>query len=197
MKRRRLLAERCHRGLELGQPSEGHSGTSQRNAARPDLVTILLTGIPQSVLASNGLAGAVPRTNVGGQAMAEMLRLNVAQPPTPTDDAGFSIFGYLGGDGAGSPNGRRVYDDVATIELRAVAGATLRLVAHYTPDAAVGTVGTDPRRVISFGLTAGSAGAPASSRAAATTTSAPWAPRSTCLRSSTWALRTAAAPRRL
>ncbi len=119
--------------------------------ARPDLVAVLLTGIPQSVLAAKGLAGAVPPTNVGGPAVADMLRLNVAQAPTQNPN----IFGYLGADPAGFPNGRRVFDDVATIELRAVAGATLPLVASYTPDGAVGSIGSDPTKVISFGLTDG------------------------------------------
>lgn len=119
--------------------------------ARPDLVAILLTGIPQSVLVAAGLGGAVPPTNVGGAGVADMLRLNVAQPPSSNPN----IFGYLGADPAGFPNGRRVFDDVATIELRAVAGATLPLVATFTPDTVVGTVGSDPTKVISFGLTNG------------------------------------------
>jgi hypothetical protein len=145
-----------------------HAGTTRSNPGRPDLVAILLTGIPNSVLVAAGFGGVVPPTNVGGTGVADMLRLNVAQPPTQTSDSRFSIFGYLEGDGAGYPNGRRVYDDVATIELRAVAGASLPLVdKSYTPDAAVGTVGTDPRKVISFGLTKGSAGTPSASLYAA------------------------------
>ncbi|MHB1930758.1 MAG: DUF4331 domain-containing protein, partial [Acidimicrobiales bacterium] len=144
----------------LAAYDKAHSGTSPSDAARPDLVAVLLTGIPNSVLQAAGVAGVVPPTNVGGKGVADMLRLNVAQPPTPVGSAHFSIFGYLEGDGAGYPNGRRVYDDVATIALRAVAGATLPLVTspRYTPDKAVGTIGTDPGTVISFGLTAGSAG---------------------------------------
>ena len=39
-----------------------------------------------------------------------------------------SNLGILGGDLAGYPNGRRVFDDVTTIELRAIAGATYPLV---------------------------------------------------------------------
>ena len=40
---------------------------------------------------------------------------------------------------AGYPNGRRVVDDVATIALRAVAGATLGyVVPSFTADAAAG-----------------------------------------------------------
>jgi hypothetical protein len=130
-----------------------HTGTRPSDAARPDIVAIFLSGIPNSVLVAAGLGGVVPPTNVGGTGLADELRLNVAQPPTPSSKV--NIFGYLGGDPAGFPNGRRVFDDVATIELRAVAGATLPLVAKFTPDGAVGSVGSDPTKVISFGLTNG------------------------------------------
>ena len=62
-----------------------------------------------------------------------MLRLNMAIPPTAEPN----INGILGGDLAGFPNGRRVFDNVVAIELRAIAGATLPLVdPNYTPDAA-------------------------------------------------------------
>lgn len=47
-----------------------------------------------------------------------MLRLNVAIPPANKPNA----LGILGGDLAGFPHGRRVADDVVTIELRALAG---------------------------------------------------------------------------
>ena len=43
-----------------------------------------------------------------------MLRLNMAIPPSATPSTGL-----LGSDLAGFPNGRRVFDDVVTIELRA------------------------------------------------------------------------------
>ncbi len=60
-----------------------------------------------------------------------MLRLNVAIPPSATPN----ILGLLGGDVAGFPNGRRVFDDVVTIELRALAGVTYPLVngSSFTP----------------------------------------------------------------
>jgi len=74
---------------------------------RNDLVTIFLTGIPNL----NQRPGVTP---------SEMLRLNVAIPPTPNPNP----LGVLGGDTAGFPNGRRLTDDVVDIELRAVAGAT-------------------------------------------------------------------------
>jgi hypothetical protein len=58
----------------------------------------------------------------------------MAIPPTTS---GASNLGLIGKDPAGFPNGRRVFDDVVTIELRAVAGATLPLVdKSFTPDAA-------------------------------------------------------------
>jgi uncharacterized protein DUF4331 len=75
---------------------------------RSDLVTIFLTGVkglnqPQSVTPS------------------EMLRLNTSIAPTPP--AAQNDLGVLGGDLAGFPNGRRPYDDVVDITLRAAMGA--------------------------------------------------------------------------
>jgi hypothetical protein len=99
------------------------------HADRADLVAILMTGIP---------AGLIPGfQNFTGPTPADMLRLNVAIPPS--DDP--SPLGLLGGDLAGFPNGRRVADDVVSIELKAVAGATYPLVdPSYVPDAAVAAV---------------------------------------------------------
>lgn len=46
--------------------------------------------------------------------------------------------GLLGGDLAGYPNGRRVFDDIVNIELRAIAGATFSLIdPTFKPDGAV------------------------------------------------------------
>ena len=95
---------------------------------RADLVAILLTGLP---------AGIIPGfQNYTGKVMADQLRLNVAIPPTTHNP---SPFGLLGKDAAGFPNGRRVFDDVVSIELRAIAGVTFPLVDKtFTPDAAAG-----------------------------------------------------------
>ncbi len=81
-------------------------------APRNDLVTIFLTGIP----------GLNQPQNVRP---SEMLRLNMAIPPTSRP----SVLGVLSGDLAGFPNGRRLTDDVVDIALRAMAGAT-----PLTPD---------------------------------------------------------------
>ena len=98
---------------------------------RADLEAILLTGIP---------SGIIPGfQNFTGPVLADMLRLNTSIPPT-TDPKKQSIYGLLGNDPAGFPNGRRVTDDVVAIELRAIAGVTYALVAKYTPDAAAGAV---------------------------------------------------------
>src|SRR5206468_885596 len=73
--------------------------------------------------------------NFTGSTLADLLRLNVAIPPTPNNKA--NIDGILGGDLAGFPNGRRVFDDVVAIELRALAGATYPLVnPKFEPDKA-------------------------------------------------------------
>jgi hypothetical protein len=97
---------------------------------RADLHAILLTGIP---------SGVVPGfQNFTGPIPSDMLRLNVAVPPTVSNP---NPIGLVAGDPAGFPNGRRVFDDVVSIELKAVAGATIPLVdPTYTPDGAAGLV---------------------------------------------------------
>ena len=70
-----------------------------------------------------------------------MLRLNMGIKPTGHKGKGTSDLGLLGGDLAGYPNGRRVTDDVVTISLKAVAGATIPLTDKgYKPDKAVDVV---------------------------------------------------------
>ncbi|MFI6679562.1 DUF4331 domain-containing protein [Kribbella sp. NPDC050470] len=105
---------------------------------RADLAAILLTGIPK---------GVVPGfQNFTGPVQADLLRLNVAVPPTSSPNP----LGLVAGDAAGFPNGRRLIDDVVTVELRAVAGLTIPLVdKSYKPDGAAsaiedGTSNTNP-----------------------------------------------------
>jgi hypothetical protein len=104
-------------------------GLTKSGKPRADLLAILLTGIPK---------GIVPGfQNFTGTTQADMLRLNLAIPPSATP----SNLGLIGGDAAGFPNGRRVFDDVVTIELRAIAGATYPLIDKtFTPDAAAGAI---------------------------------------------------------
>jgi len=97
--------------------------------SRADLSAILLTGIP---------SGVVPGfQNYTGPVKSDLLRLNLAIPPSASPNN----LGVVGGDLAGFPNGRRIDDDVVTIELRAIAGVTIPLVdPSYTPDGAAGVV---------------------------------------------------------
>lgn len=109
-------------------------------ADRADLVAVLHTGLP---------SGVIPGfQNYTGPTQADLLRLNMAVPPSRSP----SPLGLLGGDLAGFPNGRRVTDNVVTIELRAVAGATYPLInPSYTVDPAVNAVadGTSPPSFLS------------------------------------------------
>lgn len=98
---------------------------------RADLNAILLTGIPYTVL-KDGEGNNLRFQNYTGPVKADMLRLNMAIPPSAEENK----LGIVGGDLAGFPNGRRLGDDVVAIELKAVAGATIPLVdPSYTPDA--------------------------------------------------------------
>ena len=96
------------------------------NKPRADLAAILTTGIP---------GGIVPNYQTfTGPTQADMLRLNMAIAPSGSP----SSLGILGGDLAGFPNGRRVFDDVATIELQCIAGASIPLVdSSFTPDGVI------------------------------------------------------------
>ena len=96
---------------------------------RVDLEAILLTGIP---------SGIIPGfQNFTGKTPADLVRLNLAIPPAAKPN----ILGIIGGDLAGFPNGRRVFDDIVTVELRAIAGVTIPLVdPSFTPDAAASVI---------------------------------------------------------
>ncbi|MGI8594591.1 MAG: DUF4331 domain-containing protein [Solirubrobacteraceae bacterium] len=76
---------------------------------RKDIVTALLTGVP----------GA---TEIGSKPKpADTLKINLGVPPAQSENR----FGFIGGDMAGFPNGRRLGDDVVDITLRVVGGYLL------------------------------------------------------------------------
>ena len=92
---------------------------------RADLQAIILTGIPKGVIPGF--------QNNTGPVLADMLRLNLAIPPSKNPNP----LGLIANDAAGFPNGRRVFDNVVAVTLRAVAGALIPLVdKSFTPDAA-------------------------------------------------------------
>jgi len=75
---------------------------------RTDIVQALFTGIP-------GV------TAIGSKpAAADTLKLNLGVPPTTPDQV--NRFGVIGGDNAGLPNGRRLFDDAVDIYLRVACG---------------------------------------------------------------------------
>ncbi len=100
---------------QLAQLLSAVFGISIPAAPRNDLVAIFATGIPV-----NPVTGPNFTTFLSDGRPHEMLRLNVAIAPSSSP----SRLGLLGGDVAGFPNGRRVFDDVVDIALRAVAGGT-------------------------------------------------------------------------
>ncbi|MEV4073922.1 DUF4331 domain-containing protein [Nonomuraea fuscirosea] len=88
-------------------------------APRKDLEQIYLTGLARTDgpikqdLNSHRLNSDAPRT-----AKAEELRLNLSTPVAAAPDK----YGILKGDAQGYPNGRRLIDDVVTINLRMLLG---------------------------------------------------------------------------
>jgi Domain of unknown function (DUF4331) len=85
-------------------------------APRNDLAQIFALGIPVNAITGPNYTTEIAGTN----GPHEYLRLNLGIPPS----AAPSRLGLLGNDVAGFPNGRRVFDDVVDIELRAMLGGT-------------------------------------------------------------------------
>lgn len=151
-----------------------------------DLLPIFYTGVPNLApyqlatgKAGNPLAAGKPFINNFLPSLGDMLRLNMAVPATPRDDANFSSLGiinaavlgltdptYAGSADLqfipnmdGFPNGRRLEDDVTTIELQAVSGVALAAIGLWYDDYVPGDpnpVTPDLLSVLSFnaGVTA-------------------------------------------
>ena len=126
-----------------------------------DLWPTFHTGVPNVIpyqLATgkggNPLAAGKPFINNFLPNGGDMLRLNMAVPPTPRNDANFSSLGLVQAAAIGLtvapfnetselefipnmdgfPNGRRLEDDVTRIELQAVAGVVLAAVGLWYDD---------------------------------------------------------------
>ncbi|MEP7237326.1 MAG: DUF4331 domain-containing protein [Ferruginibacter sp.] len=126
-----------------------------------DILPIFYTGVPnlapyQLATGKNGnpLAAGKPFINNFLPTLGDMLRLNMAVPPTPRNDPKFSSLGIVYAavlgltDPAynantaiqnipnmdGFPNGRRLEDDVTTIELQAVGGVALAAIGLWYDD---------------------------------------------------------------
>ena len=96
---------------------------------RNDIATVYLTGIPNLNVQTDQVgSGVAAFTGQPADTVPqERMRLNMGIPPTAgtASAAGTANrLGFLGGDLAGFPNGRRVGDDVVDITIRVAAGAT-------------------------------------------------------------------------
>lgn len=126
-----------------------------------DLLPIFLTGVPNlrpyqlatGKPANSPLAAGKPFVHNFLPTLGDMLRLNMAVPPTPRNDPKFSTLGLVGAavlgltdatyssinlenipNMDGFPNGRRLEDDVTTIELQAVGGVVLAAIGLWYDD---------------------------------------------------------------
>ena len=126
-----------------------------------DLLPIFYTGVPnlppyQLATGKNGnpLAPGKPFINNFLPTLGDMLRLNMAVPATPRADPKFSSLGIVSAavlgltdplynqnttiqmipNMDGFPNGRRLEDDVTTIELQAVSGVALAAIGLWYDD---------------------------------------------------------------
>ncbi len=146
-----------------------------------DLLPIFYTGVPNLApyqLATgkggNPLAAGKPFINNFLPTLDDMLRLNMAVPVTPRNSADFSSEGIVQAavlgltdtrfnantnlvfipNMDGFPNGRRLEDDVTTIELQAVGGVALAAIGlwydDYVPGTSSSPVTTDLVNVLSF-----------------------------------------------
>ena len=147
-----------------------------------DLLPIFFTGVPnvrpyQLATGKNGdpLAAGKPFINNFLPTLGDMLRLNMAVPITPRESPDFSSLGIISaavlgltdsrfntGKGLqsipnmdGFPNGRRLEDDVTTIELQAVSGIALAAIGLWYDDYQPGSSPVTPKLVSVLSFTAG------------------------------------------
>ena len=126
-----------------------------------DLLPIFLTGVPNlkpyqlaTGKGGNPLATGKPFIHNFLPTLSDMLRLNMAVPVTPRNDPKFSSLGIIQAavlgltdtlynkdtslqfipNMDGFPNGRRLEDDVTTIELQAVSGVALAAIGLWYDD---------------------------------------------------------------
>jgi hypothetical protein len=148
-------------GTALHSSAFGSILLQDNNPRSVDLLPIFYTGAPnlrpyQLATGKGGdpLAEGKPFINNFLPSLGDKLRLNMAVPPTPRNDPDFSSLGLVQAavlgltdsrfNGTkdlefipnmdGFPNGRRLEDDVTTIELQAVGGVVLAAVGLWYDD---------------------------------------------------------------
>ncbi|MFA6152497.1 MAG: DUF4331 family protein [Chitinophagaceae bacterium] len=146
-----------------------------------DILPIFYTGVPNmrpyqlaTGKSGNPLASGKPFINNFLPTLGDMLRLNMAVPVTPRTSADFSSLGLIQAavlgltdsrfnttsalefipNMDGFPNGRRLEDDVTTIELQAVSGVVLAAIGlwydDYIPSSSPSPVTANLLSVLSF-----------------------------------------------
>ncbi|ALW85064.1 hypothetical protein AUC43_08145 [Hymenobacter sedentarius] len=155
-------------GTALAPIAAGGFGEFLLRPGKPrsvDLLPLFHTGVPnlipyQLATGKNGnpLAAGKPFINNFLPTFGDMLRLNMAVPPTPRNSPDFSSEGLLAAavlgltdprfnssaalqfipNMDGFPNGRRLEDDVTRIELQAVGGVVLAAIGLWYDDYVVG-----------------------------------------------------------
>ena len=148
-----------------------------------DILPIFYTGVPNLApyqlvtgkAAGNPLSAGKPFINNFLPTLGDMLRLNMSTPVTPRNSPDFSANGIIQAavlgitdsrfnantnmqfipNMDGFPNGRRLEDDVTSIELQAVGGAALAAIGLFYDDWDTKTSPVTPRLVATLGFTAG------------------------------------------
>lgn len=151
-------------GTALAEPPLGYANILLPNNSSPravDILPIFYTGVPnvrpyQLATGKGGdpLAAGKPFMNNFMPTLCDMLRLNMAVPATPRTSSAFSSLGIIQAavlgltdpnyntnsnlefipNMDGFPNGRRLEDDVTTIELQAVSGVALAAIGLWYDD---------------------------------------------------------------
>lgn len=147
-----------------------------------DILPIFYTGVPNLApyqlatgKAGNPLAAGKPFINNFLPTLGDMLRLNMAVPVTPRNSPDFSSLGIVNAavlgltdvrfntstalqnipNMDGFPNGRRLEDDVTTIELQAVSGVALAAIGLWYNDYVAGASPVTPQLVGVLSFTSG------------------------------------------
>lgn len=155
------LPESARAGTALSDEAFGPVLLREGAPRSADILPAFYTGVPNLPpyqLATGKVNGPLdagkPFVNNFLPTLGDMLRLNMAVPPTARDDADFSSLGLIQAavlglvdprfNGStmlqpipnmdGFPNGRRLEDDVTRIELQAVAGVVLAAIGLWYDD---------------------------------------------------------------
>jgi len=171
-------------GTALAPIANGGFGEYLLRPGKPrsvDLLPLFHTGVPNlppyqlfTGKGGNPLAAGKPFINNFLPTFGDMLRLNMAVPPTPRNSPDFSSEGLLAAavlgitdsrfnqttavqfipNMDGFPNGRRLEDDVTRIELQAVGGVVLASLGLLYDDFVVGQNPITPQlvNVLNFSL---------------------------------------------